>query len=773
MHRCSLVTEYSMSEEWRLSLSLSVFGLAALTVLAVYVSTASRGIRGGDSGELVAEACHLGTPHPPGYPLLTLLMAAALRAIPHSSFPSLSPAYIANGLSAVFSSVAVYFIGKCVHLLSSAHLLKESNAGAVLAMGLMSFSPLFWQFATTAEVFALNNLLVALLLYLTLLFMRRKESWILAVGALVCGLGLSNQHTIVLLEAPLILWMLFLSRKLLYQRPWILIVLASSFLLGLLPYLYLLYIGSHAPKPGSWGHLATIEGFLHHFLRKDYGTFQLYSGNVGGIKAGLVSRTIAYFEDLTFHQGLYLTPALAAIGTLISLYPLKFSAPSIQNPPMSSSSIIDDREASFTPLLLVLCLPFYLLVFHSLSNLPLDDPLLYGVHQRFWMQPSILVFIFSGVGANLVAHVLLSSIVSLKLTFAERAVKAFFLLTALSVVFLQLSLHYYSSNQSENVFFSNYASAIVNPLPRNAVLLVNYDQLWTSLRYMHICEGLRSDVTLINMSMMSFRWFRHQIPLFPSLNFPGDFLYSQAGITRDKTPLRTFTLSSLVTANIDSRPIFLVGKLSFPDSDFFALYELVPSGLAQKVVRINLSPSAKKHSKANDRDWNMVSTILPSLPDEKRYKADTWEWTLARDFIDRLTDTASYRLSKAVESTPAGAGTPEALISAVYFLESAIALESGRNFTIPSYLYKNAGLAHVHLIQRKDIAANILPPPTNDPFRTLPLLAWPTGEWTSWSSDRFVQYWGKFLKRKDAKADPQYQTIKSMYITATNGKKKS
>jgi hypothetical protein len=49
-------------------------------VLFAYVRTGYTSLAGGDSGELAAEACALGVAHPPGYPLLTLLGAAALRA---------------------------------------------------------------------------------------------------------------------------------------------------------------------------------------------------------------------------------------------------------------------------------------------------------------------------------------------------------------------------------------------------------------------------------------------------------------------------------------------------------------------------------------------------------------------------------------------------------------------------------------------------------------------------------------------------------------------
>jgi hypothetical protein len=63
----------------------------------------------------------------------------------------------------------------------------------------------------------------------------------------------------------------------------------------------------------------------------------------------------------------------------------------------------------------------YIVVFHSLSNLPLRDRLLFGtcscveyvcclirirtgVHSRFWMQPNIVVFLWAGVGFHVVVR---------------------------------------------------------------------------------------------------------------------------------------------------------------------------------------------------------------------------------------------------------------------------------------------------------------------------------------------------------------------------------
>ena len=48
---------------------------------------------------------------------------------------------------------------------------------------------------------------------------------------------------------------------------------------------------------------------------------------------------------------------------------------------------------------------FYEVGFHSLSNLPLENPLLFGIHARFWMQPHVLLCCACGVGAAAVLRV--------------------------------------------------------------------------------------------------------------------------------------------------------------------------------------------------------------------------------------------------------------------------------------------------------------------------------------------------------------------------------
>lgn len=491
------------------------------------------GIAGGDAGELVAESCHLGTAHPPGYPLYTMLNHVAVRFLPGvldsvglRPGPGVdgraSPAWCANAIASVMGALAATFTAQSTYLLcirwdgigggrrvqkrnaaqssstavhhhyysysweESDHILKTLASGC--AAMLMAFSPLMWQYSVTAEVFALNNLLLSLLLSLALRFSFGRDFTHAAAGALVSGLSLSNQHTSVLYVAPLAGWVLAqlaTSRCRFHpKRPWRRLAAETStlvalFVVGLAPYAYLPLAGIYAPKPGSWGDVATWSGLLHHLRRGDYGTLRLYSGSAEGGGQSFSDRVFMWFSNFWFAQGLRgIVPALAVVGMLSSLYMARrkkvsgtaATAHERQCPagfkfPVSSSTseeagngrplgkridhqekkgiapeaeprgdttidatkeskMLDcrrcagdmqqgeeierstvvkwlaswDDEGLSAPTALLVALAVYVVVFHWLSNLPLDDLLLFGVHARFWMQPNIIVFVFCGSG---------------------------------------------------------------------------------------------------------------------------------------------------------------------------------------------------------------------------------------------------------------------------------------------------------------------------------------------------------------------------------------
>jgi hypothetical protein len=299
------------------------------------------------------------------------------------------------------------------------------------------------------------------------------------------------------------------------------------------------------------------------------------------------------------------------------------------------------------------------------------------VHQRFWMQPNVLVFALVGLALDFVTYgvewLTLSALGysnqpsdttddSDLLTeslggggagkaYSGRDYIACFIATcsnaiAIYAVILQWQKWHYISDQSQAVYFSNYARAILDPLPKNATLLVNYDMQWTAVRYMQQCEGYRSDVTSINLSMMTYKWFRHKHFHYPSLEFPGGYIsYTPdtnavpKGAKKEK-----FTLLEFVNANLPrGKRIFLSGKYSNPHEESLmkAHYETEPLGLVKKFVPLTKLVNATVYSKTVFSSWEKVIKSLPVLPDVKKYPEETWEWTIGRDFKDRVQGKAS------------------------------------------------------------------------------------------------------------------------------------
>ncbi|RLN72780.1 hypothetical protein BBJ28_00024631 [Nothophytophthora sp. Chile5] len=154
--------------------------------LLVYVSAWPLDrLPGGDSGELMAEACVGGVAHPPGYPLLLTLLRFA-HWIVRSCFPvfgeSIRFVYVANALNALLAAAAAACVSHTVDLLSK----RRSGIEAVAAGLLFALSKLTWEYARGLEVFALNNLLVGILHILVVRHFMHATTRNACMGAFVC-----------------------------------------------------------------------------------------------------------------------------------------------------------------------------------------------------------------------------------------------------------------------------------------------------------------------------------------------------------------------------------------------------------------------------------------------------------------------------------------------------------------------------------------------------------------------------------------------------------
>ena len=241
------------ADAWRDNVTV-VFGVFVFCFI-LYAVTAYPDQAPGDSGELVAAAYQLGLGHPPGYPLFCLIGKLWSIILPFGTI-----AWRMNIGNAVAGAAAAATVS-----LFGARFSRSNIAGALAGIS-FGLCPVVWLFATQAEVFTLNNLFSAILLYLSLKFFENPTFPVAAAGAFSSGLGLGNQHTLVIFAVPLcaaVLIVGIVAGVIRFKR---FFALAGLFLLGFSVYIYMPLATMRSPYV-SWGECHTWEGFQKHFLR--------------------------------------------------------------------------------------------------------------------------------------------------------------------------------------------------------------------------------------------------------------------------------------------------------------------------------------------------------------------------------------------------------------------------------------------------------------------------------------------------------------------------
>ena len=369
--------------------------LTALGTLAVYLRTLHPSLPTGDSGELIATAVVLGVPHPPGYPLFTMV-GHLFSLLPFGAI-----AWRVNLMSAVFGAAAVGLVALTVYRAIQAWAEESSNdrirpwqaacAGAIAGLGL-AFSTAFWMYSIVAEVFAINSFFTALLLFLILEWHRQPQNlklfWIFAY---CCGLAASNHHTIVLL-APAFLVLLVSGARRLFPRVngrlrnphriGLLNVLPAIPLLalGLVPYVYL-PIAARMDPALNWGDPETLQTFIRHVTRADYGTFSLTVQD--NAERGHPIEQVAFFARYLFNAFSPLGYLLAAAGAWW----------------LARRRMV---EGAAILLAFLVAGP----AFVGYANPFFDNEILKGVIERFYIMPSVPFALLVGFGAMQVTEAL-------------------------------------------------------------------------------------------------------------------------------------------------------------------------------------------------------------------------------------------------------------------------------------------------------------------------------------------------------------------------------
>lgn len=234
--------------------------LAGGLPLVLYLSTLAPTVYNIDSAELATAAATWGIPHPPGYPLYTLL-ARAFVLVPIGDV-----GYRVNLLSALYAVAALLALYAIVVRLTS------MPAAGVAAAWLLGLSYPFWTNAVVAEVYTLDTALLGAMLLFLLRWRDTRRTADLAATFAFFGLSLAHRTTGLLALPALLLFVAPAARG-----DWRRMILAVPAVLPGLALHLLLPFRSASDSAYHWGSAYDLDGRELRIDLTDPGTLWWYA----------------------------------------------------------------------------------------------------------------------------------------------------------------------------------------------------------------------------------------------------------------------------------------------------------------------------------------------------------------------------------------------------------------------------------------------------------------------------------------------------------------
>jgi 4-amino-4-deoxy-L-arabinose transferase-like glycosyltransferase len=496
--------------DWK---TISLGSAVSLVALILYLLTAARDVITGDTPDFLIAAKTLGVAHPPGYPLLSMLGHV------FSWLPVGSTAFRIGLLAVVCSTATVALVFATVWRLTS---LRAPAAAAGLAL---AFTPVFWRWSLQIETFPLNNVLVALVVYLLVRWHQDPVQRKFLLGAAFAfGLGLTNQQTIVLL-VPAIAWLLWLHRQQLNRERRTIAYAAVAVVAGLVPYAYVpLAAMGHSPE--NWDFVHSFSAFKQLLLRAYYGG--VISQGSGGTPTG---SNVAV-------RSWYLVRGLGAVVGVFSLLGIVYVF----------------RRLRWYFWFALLAVVGSGVGFMFATNLDPTTSIGLFVLERFFLMPLVVAAPLVGFGVIWLGQMVAERRRSID---RQKAIGGFAaLVVAASLVVV--GLNYSTVNVSNDHVAGNYARDEVAGLKPHTILFANDESDVTTL-YMTTVARVRPDVTVVLGSLLGSPWYVQLLRHNDQLNVPA----------------HVSTLS-IMRANA-TRPIAFTGQP--PDNSLNGKYYLYPDGL--------------------------------------------------------------------------------------------------------------------------------------------------------------------------------------------------
>jgi len=413
--------------------------LPGLVAFAVYLVTLAPTVTGEDAGEFILAAWSLGIPHPPGYPLWTLL------SHPFTWLPWGDVAFRVNLASATFAALTISLLTALALRLTGDRI---AAIGAALAF---AFSRSFWEQSLIAEVYTLNALCFALCLYFLLRWEEGHENrWLWAL-ALCFGLSLGAHNTMMLAGPVLAAYVFLRDPRRIAHLPRYGLLTLTAIVAALLIYLYLPLRAAAGPIM-NWGDPSTWDRFWDVVQRKQY-AHMFTEGPRGPGR---------FVQQLAYMGRLWLTEFTVPVGLVC----------------LAGFGLLLRRHRAFA--LLTLLLSFVIVAGLSyIQNFEFD---------REWLW----VMTVFGIPAYLLASLWLAALLA---RLQVRPVLQ--IICAVLVVIAGLWQHGPVNNKSAYYWAADYAENLLSPLPEQSILALHQDHANFPALYRQAVEGLRPDVIIL------------------------------------------------------------------------------------------------------------------------------------------------------------------------------------------------------------------------------------------------------------------------------------
>lgn len=563
----------------------------------VYALTAAPDVMFTDSGELASVCSTLGTAHPTGYPLFTIIgYLWTLLPLPFSKIYSLNlmASFFTAGSAALFFNILITLNDFNPVRKSSKSKTQTKNKKNIFTeeialpdnkyvfptMAAMSFIYAFgvtvWQQATAIEVYSLHLLMICLTLFLFLkgILSQEKNINFLLGASFTLGLSFTNHLTTVLI-LPAVLYLFFKrpGEKLDFSKARMkqFGILSIPFVIGLSLYLYLPFRADMQPD-FNWGYVSrSWDKFLYHVMGKQYQVW-MFSG------------TEAWKENFgKFFAGL---PGLLVFAVII---PFFYAVLKI---------IKGENKSLWATLLMVspIAVPLYLVYKKSTSMFYFLILLIftciaysfnYSIHdiESYFLTAYIAIIIFTALNA-----------IELVKEFEKYA--PIILLSP----FLSLANNFHECNLSNDYAVKEYTYTLMNNLEPNAVIISSQWDYWCSaFWYYNKIENVRPDISLIEKELLRRTWYTYTLDKwYPDIMnkckieeelymrdlelFESNGNYNPQSIQMNYIAL----LNKIIDSNFDKRPIYITLDILVNEPQIGEKYTKVPQGFAFRLYKDNM-----------------------------------------------------------------------------------------------------------------------------------------------------------------------------------------